>query len=57
MYCILLFNFSYDLFKINLKSNLCVVNKMRLTVEAIPTPKGFQHPAAKHDALPRHEFR
>jgi hypothetical protein len=30
--------------------------KMKLTVEAIPTPKGFQHPAAKYDALPRHEF-
>lgn len=29
---------------------------MRLNVEAIPTPKGFQHPPAKHDALPRHEF-
>ncbi|MGL5112700.1 MAG: hypothetical protein ACRC6O_08690 [Flavobacterium sp.] len=29
---------------------------MKLTVEAIPTPKGFQHPTAKHDALPRHEF-
>lgn len=29
---------------------------MKLTVEAIPTPKGFAHPAAKHDALPRHEF-
>jgi hypothetical protein len=29
---------------------------MKLTVEAIPTPKGFVHPAAKHDALPRHEF-
>lgn len=31
--------------------------KMKLTVQAIPTPKGFQHPAAKYDALPRHEFR
>ena len=29
---------------------------MKLTVEAIPTPKGFVHPPAKHDALPRHEF-
>lgn len=29
---------------------------MKLTVEAIPTPKGFAHPVAKHDALPRHEF-
>jgi hypothetical protein len=29
---------------------------MKLTVEAIPTPKGFVHPSAKHDALPRHEF-
>ena len=29
---------------------------MKLTVEAIPTPKGFIHPPAKHDALPRHEF-
>jgi len=31
--------------------------KMKLTVEAIPTPKSFIHPPAKHDALPRHEFR
>jgi hypothetical protein len=29
---------------------------MKLIVEAIPTPKGFVHPPAKHDALPRHEF-
>jgi Ni2+-binding GTPase involved in maturation of urease and hydrogenase len=29
---------------------------MKLTVEAIPTPKGFVHPPAKYDALPRHEF-
>jgi len=29
---------------------------MKLTVEAIPTPKGFVHPPAKHDALPKHEF-
>ena len=29
---------------------------MRLNVEAIPTPKGFQHPPAPHDALPNHEF-
>jgi hypothetical protein len=29
---------------------------MKLTVEAIPTPKSFIHPPAKHDALPRHEF-
>jgi hypothetical protein len=29
---------------------------MKLTVEAIPTPKGFQHPPAPHDALPKHEF-
>lgn len=29
---------------------------MKLKVEAIPTPKGFVHPPAKHDALPRHEF-
>lgn len=30
---------------------------MKLVVEAIPTPKSFIHPAAKYDALPRHEFR
>lgn len=29
---------------------------MKLTVEAIPTPKGFAHPPARHDALPKHEF-
>jgi Ni2+-binding GTPase involved in maturation of urease and hydrogenase len=29
---------------------------MRLNVEAIPTPKGFLHPPAPHDALPKHEF-
>lgn len=29
---------------------------MKLTVEAIPTPKSFIHPPARHDALPRHEF-
>jgi hypothetical protein len=29
---------------------------MKLTVEAIPTPKGFIHPPSKYDALPRHEF-
>lgn len=29
---------------------------MKLKVEAIPTPKGFQHPPPPHDALPKHEF-
>lgn len=63
MYCNFIINYSYDFFKINylplftLFCILCGVKNMKLTVEAIPTPKGFQHPAAKYDALPRHEFR
>lgn len=53
MYCNNVINFSYDFQQV-----ICMILiKMKLTVEAIPTPKGFQHPPAKHDALPRHEFR
>lgn len=53
MYCNPFINLSYDIQQV-----ICMfIIKMKLTVEAIPTPKGFQHPAAKYDALPRHEFR
>lgn len=53
MYCNFVINLSYDIQQV-----ICMfIIKMNLTVQAIPTPKGFQHPAAKYDALPRHEFR
>jgi len=29
---------------------------MRLTVEAIPVPRGYIHPPPKNDVLPKHEF-
>ena len=30
--------------------------KMKLEVQAIPVPLGFNHPATPGDILPRHEF-